>query len=192
MKKVILTLLILAVPLSLFAGQWEAIIYANFRAPAGEEIKEHWKPEIPDVGIDEVIRDFRRLETQGSKRVYHALVQTTDGTTGQIKRIKDHIRVVNGCVAPTLQGPTCTTPMAQQIHAFWGKDADIMYTNLWQARSDDAFYMTLAKGVLRYPVETTCDGEPCTLIVSVTEAETTYGETIDAQKLMVPHRFYGK
>jgi hypothetical protein len=192
MKKVILTLLILAVPLSLFAGQWEAIIYADFRAPGGEEIKEHWKPEIPDVGIDEVIRDFRRLETQGGKRVYHALVQTTDGVTGQIKRIKDHIRVVNGCAAPTLQGPTCSTPVVDQILVWWGRTAEDAFKSLWQDRGTHNVIDIIARKTLRYSVETTCDGEPCTRIVSVKDAVDVYGESIVANQILIPHRFLGK
>lgn len=193
MKKLILIVLGLLYVLPLYAGQYHAIIYCNKRNPeiAGD-IREHWKPDIPDVGADEVIRDFKVLERQGEKFVVHALVDTASGVDGQVGRIKDHIRIVNGCTAPTLQGPTCTTPVAQQLLAWWDKDADQMYTKMWQDRTTHSVFETIAKGVMRYPVETTCGGEPCTLIVSVTEAEDTYLETIDPQKIMVPHRFYGK
>jgi hypothetical protein len=192
MKTSFLAIIIFLAATAAMAAQYQAILYCNFRAPSGEEIKEHWKPEIPNVGIDEVIRDFRLLEKQGAKRVYHALVDTSSGEDGQVGRIKEHIRTLNGCEAPVLQGPECTTPVGQQILAWWAKDADTMYKRLWQDRATHAIFETIAKSILRYPVETTCDGEPCTLIVSVADAETTYSETIDPQKLMIPHRFYGK
>ena len=193
MKTFIFIVLSLLYVQPLYAGQYEAIIYCNTRNPeVFGELREHWKPQVPDVGVDELIRDFKVLERQGEKFIVHALVDTVSGEDGQVGRIKDHIRSVNGCTAPTLQGPTCTTPVAQQILAWWAKDADTMYTNLWKDRTTHAVFETIAKGILRYPVETTCDGAPCTLIVSITDAEDVYGETIDSQKMIVPHRFYGK
>ena len=191
MKKIILVLILLF-PILDWAGSWEAIIYSDFRTPAGEEVLEHWKPEIPDVGIDEVIRDFYLLAKQGSKRVYHALIETSTGSDGQVGRIKDYIRGVNGCIAPTLQGPTCTTAVGSQILVWWAKDADGAFTQLWQDRSTHAVMDTIARTVINYPVETTCDGEPCTIIVSAKDAVDVYGETIDPLKLMVPHRFFGR
>jgi len=190
MKRLILLILLCAVPV--WGAQYQAIIYSDFRTPAGEELLEHWKPEIPDVGLDEVIRDFYLLAKQGSKRVYHALVDTSNGSDGQVGRIKDYIRGVNGCTAPTLQGPTCTTAVGSQILIWWAKDADGAFTQLWQDRSTHAVMDTIARTVINYPVETTCDGGPCTRIVSAKDAVDVYGETIDPSKLMVPHRFFGK
>ena len=189
----LLVLFLIVVILDAYAGEYNAIIYANKRNPVvTAEAREHWKTFIPDLGTGEVIRDFYVLERNATKIVVHALVDTRNGEDGQVKRIKDYIRTLNGCVAPTLQGPTCSTPVGQQVLAWWGRTAEEAYTKLWQSRSTHAVFETIAKGVLRYPVTTTCDGQPCTLVVSVVEAETTHGETIEAQKLMIPHRFSGR
>ena len=184
--RVLIVLLILIFAIPSYAGVYEAIIYCNFRNP---DIGDHWKPEIPDVGVDEIIRDFYVLEKQGLKLLVHALVDTSSGNDGQVLMIKNHIRNVNGCTPPTLQGPTCTTPVGQQILVWFDKTAVGMYTNLWQDRTIHAVFETIAKGTLRYKVETTCDGEPCNRIVSITDAEDTYGEVIDAQLILLPHRF---
>ena len=171
---------------------YNAIIYCNFRNPEVREgILEHWKPEIPDVGVDEIIHDFVVLEKQGDKRVYHALISTSSGNDGQIARIKDYIRSINGTVAPILQGPEGSTPIAQQILSWWDKTVEGMYTKMWKDRNVHAVFETIAKGVLRYSVNTLCDGEPCIKVVSITDAENIYGETIDPTKIMIPHSFMG-
>jgi hypothetical protein len=184
MKKLfIITLFIFACtlpPTIAGAGTFNVLIYCNFRAPAGEEIKEHWKPEIPDVGVDEVIRDFRLIAKQGAKRFYHALVYKSADNSKQFARIKTYIDNFND-----------GKPINQRILFWHSKTARQVYKNLWLDRTTDPFIETIAKRVLRYPVQTTCDGEPCTRIVTVEEAETTYGESIDAQKILMPHSFFG-
>ncbi len=190
--KILVVMLIVGMSSLSYADFYNAIIYCNYRNSEVEGIKKHWKPNIPDVGVDEVIRDFVVLEKQGAKRVYHAMVDTSSGGDGQIDRIKSFIRGVNGCEAPTLQGPTCSTAVGSQILAWWDRDVTQMYTKMWQDRSTHAVFNTIAKRVLRYPVETICEGEPCTLRVSITVAEDTYGETIDNQKILIPHKFSGR
>ena len=118
------------------------------------------------------------------------MIDTSTGEDGQVLRIKNYIRSVNGCEAPTLMGPTCSTPVAQQILAWWAKDATTMYTRMWQDRSTHPVFETIAKTILRYPVTDPC--ETCIPIVSVKYAEDTLGYAIDPQLIILPHRFLGR
>ena len=157
------------------------ILYCNGRAPEiVGEVSEHWKSEIPALEASEVIRDFMLIGKQGAKRVFHCLVEKEPGNLGQIKRIIDYVENYNDGKA-----------IQDQILFWSARTADEAYTKLWQDRVTDPFIETIAKKILRYPVDTLCDGEPCTLIVSVEDAEDVYGETIDPQKILVPHRFLG-
>lgn len=157
------------------------------------EIKEHWKDELPDLGAGQVIRDHVLLAKQGQKRFYHALVERSDDNTKQFNAIKNYAKDANGCTEPgVIWSVECTTPLSDQI-LFWnGATAEDAYKSLWQDRSLDPLIETIAKGILRYRVDTTCDGEPCKRTVSVQEAEDTYGVTIDPQQILIPHKFYGR
>jgi hypothetical protein len=67
-----------------------------------------------------------------------------------------------------------------------------MYKNMWKDRSTHSVFEAIAKAVLRYPVTTIIDSEEVKQVVSVTDAENIYGETIYPTKIMAPHLFQGR
>jgi len=179
------------------AEEYVAIIYCNFRATETIDGKaEHWKPSLPDLGVGTVIRDHILLEKQGAKRVYLALVDTDNGEDGQVGEIRNYIRGVNGCDAPTLQGPTCSTDVDEQILSWWGRGGRDAYRQLWNDRATDPFFNILARRILRYRVEYACeiDGEPntCRKTVSLADAVDVYEEVIDPLKVLEHTVFSGR
>lgn len=158
MKKLILTLafLLIATSASAYSQSLHVLIYCDYRAPGViGELKEHWKPEIPSLG-PMVIRDFMIVASQGSKRMFHCLINK-DSNWAPVKNYIDN--------HPELG-----------ILYWWGKSARKAYKSLWQDN------LTIAKRVLRYEV---CVGDPCeNRTVTVYDAETVYGETIDTNKIL--------
>lgn len=171
------------------AADYNVLIYSNKRNP--KEINnslEHWKPDIPDLGPGEVLRDFIVIYRSGNKMVSHALL--IDAV--QIARVKEYIRAFNGCPDDALMGETCTAPMPQQIYSWWNRTADGVYQDMWNDSDNYPTFKELAEQCLKYPVTAECDGQPCELTVSVKRAKTVYGETIDPQKIRVYQRFVGR
>jgi len=191
---IVATILSLALAPAAHAKWLNVLIYCTARPSeimAG--IKEHWKDELPDLGAGAVIRDHKLLAKQGQKRFYHALVEKSEDNSAQFSAIKTYVKTYNDCSEPgVIWSPDCGTALNEQIMFWAGETAEDAYKALWQDRSIAPLIKAIAKRVLRYPVQTTCEGEPCTRIVSVTEAEDTYGETVNAQKILIPHEFYGK
>jgi hypothetical protein len=151
----------------------QVIVYCDARAVSEQT---HWKQEVPDLAT-EVIHDFRLLGVQGTKRVYHCLVEKTD----QLSRITDWITAFN-------VGKTD----ANKIWYWNAATAEQAYTNLWQ--DTELFAHAVAERVLRYPVQVEVEGEMVTILVSVYDAINTYGATIDPVILKqygMPHKFFG-
>lgn len=188
MRYLFLVLIILLVfASSATARTLNVLIYCDFRVPQGEEIKEHWKPEIPNVGIDEVIRDFRVIAKQGDKRVFHCLVDTDEAAPKQFERIKTYIENFNEGKA-----------IQQQILYWKGATALDMYKALWQDRTTDPFIETIAKKILQYPIRFFTEDENDPIKASIEDAENIYGLTIQGSVLntcgerCIPHKFLGR
>jgi len=191
MKNVLCTFFIL---LSFFmfcsianARTLNVLIYADFREPSGGEIKEHWKPEIPDVGVDEVVRNFRVIARQGTKRFFHCLIETDEVTPKQMERIKSYIDTFNEGKA-----------INEQILFWHGATALDAYRALWQDRTTDPFIEAIAKNILQYPIRHFTEDEDDPIKASSKEAEDKYGLTIQNSVLTacgercIPHKFFGK
>lgn len=188
--KIIITLLLTLLWATGVWAEYNVILYSIARTPVEnvDGSKEHWKDEIPDLGEDEVLRDFYVLYRSGNRMLSHALLFHQE----QIDRVRNHLQMENGCPEGVLMGSECTTPIPLQIYSWWHRDTEGVYQAFYLDSPNHPTFKELAKQALRYPVETTCDGEPCTLIVSIKMAETVYGETIDPQKIMIPHTFSGR
>lgn len=183
------------------------LLYCNFRAPhlvadrvdaalahrggptkaAAKEALEHWKPEIPDVGVDEVVRDFYVVARQGTKRFYHCLVDTDEANPKQFERIRNYIIGFNA-----------GKPIAQQVLYWKGKTAEDAYKALWQDRTTDPFIETIAKKILQYPIRFFTENEDHPIKASIEDAENIYGLTIQGSVLntcgerCIPHKFLGR
>lgn len=189
MKKYLLAAAILMLAQAADAQTIQAFLYTNSRPTVVMgEVREHWKDELPDIGAGEVITDHRLLMSQGDKRLYLVAVNKNSELFNYIKGyVKNH----NGCGAVSaLQGPACTTPMVNQI-LFWnGVDSDEAAKKLWDERESHNVVNQIARAALKYRVETTCEGAPCTRTVTVGEAIDTYDATIDREKVLPPMRLY--
>jgi hypothetical protein len=139
--------------------------------------KEHWKSEVPDVGSSELIRDFRLLAKQGTKRVYHALVEANKV---QLNRIKTYIENYNDGL-----------PAVDRLGYWHGRTAEDAFKNLWQDRSTHSLIDSIAKTILHYPIKTETGDPDHPALASIQDAEDSYGLTIDPQKIKIPHRFLG-
>lgn len=149
------------------------ILYCSSKAPNGD----HWKDEIPQLETSEIIRDFALIGRQGSKRVFHCIVEKN----AQLPRIVNWIDDYNIGKAD-----------ADKIWYWHGKTSDIAYTALWQ--DPESFAHSIAERVLRYPVTTEIEGETVTILVTVYEAINIYGASIMSAVLKqhgTPHRFFG-
>lgn len=129
----------------------------------------------------ELLVDFKVIAEQGGKFFVHALIERSAANTKQFKKIKDYIEAYNEGKA-----------IQDQILYWADKTALGVYIKLWQSRNDDPFIMVIMKKILRYPVETTCDGQPCMRLMTIEEAESPpYNEVIDPQLIKIPHSFFG-
>ena len=155
---------------------YNVIIFCKFKNTPhdNEDSPIHWKPEIPDFEDAVFVRDFIVLGEKANRKMCHMLVDERDDS------VRDYIDSFN-------EGK----PVVQQILNWWNKDVKQAYFDMWADIDLHPLIEDVAKDILKYPVDTLCDGEPCTLIVSVAEAEDTYGEVIDPLKIMIPHRFLG-
>lgn len=130
----------------------------------------------------EIITHYKKLVEQGNKGFWHCLVDTDAATPKQFERIKAWIDSQN-------EGK----PINQQVLYWKGNGATAVWTNFVKARTDDPFIMTLVKKIVKYRVQTTCDGSPCTRLVTIEEAEAApYNETIQWTNAVIPHKFYGR
>lgn len=187
MKRFWGVLIVLAFCSSVEARMIDVLLYCDFRAPQGTEIKEHWKPEIPNVGVDEVVRNFYIVASQGSKRLFHCLIETDNISPKQMERIKAYIDTFN-------EGKSI-----QQRILYWkGSTALEAYKALWQDRGTDPFIETIAKKILQYPVRKFTQNEEDPIKASIEDAENLYGLTIQNSVLntcgdrCIPHKFLGR
>lgn len=170
MKKILLSFLFcfLLVGVASSAGIVNVLLYCeDIDAPENT----HWKSKVPRLADGEVIRDFRLIASQGDKRFFHCIMEKN----AQSIRVKNWI---DNTWNPENPG--------NEILYWIGVTADEAYTKLWQ----DVPNRAIAERVLRYPVATTCEGNPCTIMVSVYEAENTYGETIVPSNIRKPMTFW--
>jgi hypothetical protein len=172
----------------------DVLLYVN-KATVGELSEEELEnapstvkkkgdfPALKNVLLEnEIITHYKKLAEQGGKAFWHCLVERSDDNTKQFTKIKIWI-----------DGQNEGKPINQQILYWSGKGATAVWTNFVKARSDDPFIMTLVKKIVKYRVETTCDGQPCTRTVTIEEAEAPpYNETIQWGKAVIPHKFYGR
>lgn len=128
MKKLtlILTIVLCLCATPALASHFHVLIYCDFREPGVVgELKEHWKPEIPALG-PMVITNFMIVAKEGSKRVFHCLIQSDSHWQPVKNYIDNH---------PELG-----------ILYWWGRTTKQVYTNLWQDNK------AIAKRVLLYEV----------------------------------------
>lgn len=148
-----------------------AILYCEAKAP---DEGTHWKDEVPKLEASEIIRDFTLIGKQGTKRVFHCLVEKN----AQLPRILAWIDSYN-------DGKTDPN----KIWYWYGQSSDEAYRSLWQ--DANAFAHSVAERVLIYPVEIEPD---VWALVTVYDAINTYGVTIVnsvLKKYGTPHRFFG-
>jgi hypothetical protein len=181
------------------ADRFNVLLYCDFRAPSGDEIKEHWKPEIPDVGLDEVVHDFYVVVRQGGKRLFHCLMQSDEDNPRQFQRIKTYIENFN-----------IGKPVNERILYWFGNDALGAYRSLWQDRTTHAFIEAIAVRVIQYPIRHFTGHEDHPIKATVNEAETVWftdrtslgeddysGITVQNSVLQtcgercIPHKFFG-
>jgi hypothetical protein len=188
MKKIIyIAVILLFLSTLTYARTIHVILYCNFRTPVGDEIKEHWKPEIPDVGVDEVIRNFGVLAKQGTKRLFLCLVDTNEVSQGQFERIKSYIENFNS-----------GKPINEQI-LYWSHSSALgAARKLWADRTTDPFIQTIIEDSFYYPVRALTGNEEHPIKALIKDARDVYGLTIEPSVLeafgknVLLVTFYGK
>jgi hypothetical protein len=153
------------------------ILYCNSKVPEViGEASEHWKNEMPALAASEVIRDFYLLKKQGTKRVFHCLVEKNK----QLPRIVNWIDNYNEGMADS-----------DKIWYWSGQTAKDAYIKLW--KDNNSFAHLIAEKVLRYPAFIGEEGSR--VFVSVYEAINTHGIAIDPDTLKqygISHTFFGE
>lgn len=155
------------------------LVYCDSRIPnvIGGEV-EHWKDEIPSLGASEVIRNFKLVAKQGTKRIFHCVIRKT----AQLSRVLVWIINYNDGKADQ-----------DKIWYWVGPSANDVFTDLWQ--DANSFAHSIAERVLQYPVTVQIDGQDVTKFVSVYDAINTHGASIVPAVLKqygVPHKFLGE
>ena len=156
---------------------YNLILYCNARVPTQEgDEREHWKEEIPDVGVTEVIHDFYRTGVFGAFRVFHAVVKED-----QLARVQDFMDDFNS-----------SKPPPQQIHYWTGATAEESWMATWYGRDDvHSIVKLVIEATLNYPVSSETGDPEHPILATVKVARDTYLLTIDDEKVMIPHKFLG-
>ena len=145
-----------------------ALILCDGTAPPTDTdgVPVHWKTIIPKLKSTEIIRDFQLIAEQGAKKLFYCLLEKNEQWPRVVQWIQDN----------PLEG----------IEWWVGNTPDEMWKKLWQDNR------AVAIRVLKYKVQTTDEeGNAVNRLVTVKEAEDTFGVTIDPKLIKPPIQCYG-